>query len=296
MRGALTAVTDLADLVEGDAETADEDEIAAAHYSMFGFNVFPHASVFLEEDGFLGKGVTESARAFYERSGLFESDGREAADHITTELLFCSRISDNAREMARFCDRHLFAWLPTFVFAIERQNNPFYRRLARLTLDVITAHRKSLLDQKSPLDQKSLLDQKSPSEYHVDPHQSSSSVQSVCRDDSILKKQWTDQFSVAGKCGLFLSRGDIMNLARALRLPTGFGGRIQMLRTMFDSSETYGREKDVAAGLLHLCDQEITSWQAVLDDNPPVALVVWSEQWLAKLRSSRNLVQENQHL
>ena len=277
------------EVTEGSDRGDAEDEIAAAHHSMFGFNVFPHASVFLEEDGFLGKDVTESARAFYERSGLYAGDEREAADHITTELLFCSRLADDAPAMAEFFDTHLFAWLPSFVFAIERRKELFYSQLGRVTLDLVIKHRKKLFYQKIPAD---LFEDSEEPEQPVgstsDGGRSRSGDRS--RGDSMSSGELVERFSGARKCGLFLSRGDIIDLARSLKLPTGFGGRMQMLRTMFDSSQTYEREEELCAGLLNVCDQEIGRWQAIVADGAPEALVSWSEYWTGKLRASQGLL------
>lgn len=309
LRGALAEATGLTDLAEKSDLEVDEDEIGAVHHSMFGFNVFPHASVFLEEDGLLGKDVTAWTRAFYNQFGLFKGNAGEAADHITTELLFLSQLAGStspmagdAQRLAGFCDHHLFAWLPPFVFAIERRKDPYYSQLAGKTLELVIAHRKTATIDAAGIEagagaepeaETEDLSGDTPGVYCTVSTSEHQTTEHQAGEDVAAEHQPAEHFAAAQRCGMFLSRGDITDLARSLNLPTGFGGRIQMIRTLFDSSVTYEKERGLAAGFRNLCEGEIACWQKILLDHPPEALVDWSEQWIAKLETSLALLQDD---
>lgn len=257
------------------------DEIAAAHHTMFGINVYPHASVFLEEDGFLGKGVTAAVRNHYEKSRNWSGEQRDEADHITTELFFCGRETNDTESQIDFLDTHLLAWLPVFVHAVERRNDAFYSRLVRFTLDFVVNHRTDLANLTSRAD-------------HLDPTGQdiaeavfgTSGEIDAAREDAMSSALVATHFASARRCGLFLSRGDISDIARKYRLPTGFGGRSMMLRTLCESAETYEQGAGLRTALEDLCRKELQQWDSVIATGSPKALVYWSEVWKNRLQKS----------
>ena len=134
-----------------------EDERAAEFESLFGFNVFPYASAFLEPSGRLGMETSSLVRTIYESEDIdFHPSGE--VDHVATELAFLSRLSNERLDAQGakldkldavtidFLDHHVLAWLPAFDAAIQSNGNPFYRRISKYTLDVVVDHRRSLAE------------------------------------------------------------------------------------------------------------------------------------------------------
>ncbi|HFQ92410.1 MAG TPA: hypothetical protein ENK32_00240, partial [Anaerolineae bacterium] len=51
-------------------DPVDFDELAAVHYQLFGMNVFPYESIFLDDSGLLGGRVTDGVIRSYGRFGF----------------------------------------------------------------------------------------------------------------------------------------------------------------------------------------------------------------------------------
>ena len=100
------------------------DEEAAAFQSLFGFNVFPFASAYLESRGSLGGLVTSMCSVWRDRCRLPHLTG-EPADHIASQLEILSRLTggifgldashkvdEESEATAYFLDELVIPWLP----------------------------------------------------------------------------------------------------------------------------------------------------------------------------------------
>ncbi len=248
-------------------------EHAADHYGLFGLNVFPYESVFLDPANTLGGAVTHGVAGFYAQAG-FEC-AENTADHLGCELALLSFLcaaeveAGNLPEQERarglqqhFLHRHLLRWLPAFVQAVRQQGQAFYRALAALTLEVVCSHVETLgagLTFHAPFvlpDPPALLD---------DPHTG--------------LKEIAAYLTTPAHSGLFLSRDDIGRLGRGQNLPRGFGGRRQMLTNLLRAAAEYDRLPHLLADLRGLTGEWAAFW-GEMATRPGLAAIaaVWGER------------------
>ena len=123
------------------AEPIDLEAAAADHQHLFGFNVFPYASAFLDPSGLLGGPVSDSLIQEYQQSG-YQPRSSEGADHLGTELGFVahlSRLESNAwinedidtanklrERISGFISDHIFRWLAPFILSVRHQGDRFF--------------------------------------------------------------------------------------------------------------------------------------------------------------------------
>ncbi len=227
-------------------ELFDGDQAAADYQHLFGFNVFPYASIFLDPAGLLGGDITEAVFRSYRQAGFQFQESSESADHLGHELdllaFLCGAEADAwqdalpamIRPMADlqrdFIDGHLLPWLPPLALALRQQGQPFYVALARLTLDLVTEHRATL----SP----------GPAADFELPE-----PPDLLLDDQTGLKQIVDYLLAPVYSGLYLGRDDIGRLAKRRALPRGFGNRQQMLLNLLRSAAHYDGLEDILAAL-----------------------------------------------
>jgi TorA maturation chaperone TorD len=214
----------------------EADEAAADHQHLFGFNVYPHESIFLDPAGLLGGPVAETVLLDRRQAGFAGQIDSDMADHLGQELrhlaLLCdleasarhNKLNDVVRRMSglqrEFLDRHLLRWLPALFLSIEKQGQSFYTALIHLLLDVSLAHRADLSSTPA-------------AEFFLpDPPE-------------LLAQKGTGLKEIAAYVlappysGIYLSRDDISRLAREQELPRGFGNRQQMLLNLWRSAAAY---------------------------------------------------------
>jgi TorA maturation chaperone TorD len=265
-------------------EAFDEDEAAADYQHLFGFNIFPHESIFLDPAGLLGGPVSEGVLNSFARAGYNAGASSDNADHIGHELnclaFLCGAEADAweddrpdvARRMVvlqgEFLDQHLLVWLPALVLAIRQQKMPFYSALAALALDLAISHR---ADQDQGLAENILLPE--PPDLLAD-------EQAGLRD--IVAFLLTPAFS-----GLYLARDDIGRLARQQTLPRGFGGRRLMLQNLLRSAANY----DTLELVLDDMGTLIKEWErAYADMGADPALKPFAGVWLSRAAGTRTML------
>ncbi|MCZ6758244.1 MAG: molecular chaperone TorD family protein [Bacteroidetes bacterium] len=254
-----------------------DDELAAEHETMFGFNVYPFASLFLESDRMLGGETTQQIRAFASRSGIDVGSDTNAPDHIATELRILERLAKNdppqEDSIAEFIDQHLFSWLPAFVVAVREESNDFYSEVADLMLEHIVDHRRSIPAQSYVRE----------TEPEPEEHLLSD------RDTGI--HDIADFLTSPARCGFFLSRSTIAGIAQGSKLPHGFGGRSQMMVTSIRSASAYGGLDLVICAIADLIDRNRSAWET-LSESGLKSAHIWSENWLTRLNHSSSTLEQ----
>jgi TorA maturation chaperone TorD len=261
-------------------DSFDVDEAAADHHHLFGFNVFPFQSIFLDPAGLLGGDISEQVLRFYREAG-YGSGGEsvENPDHIGQELGFLAFLSgaeaaawqDNlaaaAGRMAAligdFLDRHLLLWLSPLILAIRQQAHPFYTALADLTLDVLLDHRRDL--------------DGSPTTFSSLP-----AAPKLLEDEKTSLRDIAAYLLSPPLSGIYLSRDDIGRLARKAGLPRGFGKRRDMLLNLLRSASQY----DQFGQILALLQAVVTGWQEAY------AEIEWAGEWQARVRETGSMLAE----
>jgi len=278
-------IPELADVVP---DPFDADAAAADHYDLFGLNVFPYASFFLDASGRLGGPVTDLVRHQLQRVHLAPENEVEGADHLGHELAYLAllagaeadaRADDNRAEVERmqhlqrqFLDRHLLWWLPPFVRATAQHGHPFYTALAELMWELVIDHRAAL--GGSPAGALTPEPDDLPNDLLDD---ESTGLKDIAR--FIMTPVWS---------GIVLSRDDVARLGRAERLPRGFGDRTQMLTNLLRSASEY----DGLDAVLEQLGRQIGAWRGhyrsvAADGNPLRAVAAF---WQARLDTTEAVI------
>lgn len=271
------------------------DEAAAEHHHLFGFNVFPYESVFLDPESLLGGRVTEQVLESYRRAGFAPgtlAHRGDNADHVGVELALLSFLCgaeaqawqdgllDRALRMRglqrRFLDEHLLRWLPGLAQAIRQQSSEttFYTALADLLSAFVLAHR---IDLEDGVAGNSL-----PFVLPAPP--------ALLDDQGTGLKEIARYLVTPAYSGLYLSRDDIGRLGRAQRLPRGFGERRTLLTNLLQAAATYHSLPAVFEQLQRL----VARWQDAYTDEQGSgvpALAAVGRVWAERLGATEKLIQ-----
>lgn len=253
----LTLVQAVPELARKLPEPFDLDEAAAVHYQLFGFNVFPYESIFLDDSGLLGGRMAEAVLSSYDHFA-FEAEAADyAPDHIGQELaalaFLClaeaeasangagERVAALRSHQITFLQNHLLRWLPPFVLAVKEQGNDFFAAVAELTMALLYDHYQSLSSETGL----------SPGEWALPepPY--------LLGDDGTGLKEIAAYFSMPAYSGIFLGRDNVGRLARRLELPRGFGDRRQLLTNLMRSAAQY----DQFLAIMKALETAVLDWQ-----------------------------------
>jgi TorA maturation chaperone TorD len=263
-------------LAEHLPELFDPDEAAADHQHLFGFNVFPYESVFLDPSGQLGGDISTSVIRVFRQIGFDVGSDSGNTDHIGHELAllaFLDKAETKAHEdnlpsevevmqehQRSFFDRHILRWMPPLVLAVGDQSHPFYSALAAVTLETLVAHRKIL--GGTPRGNFSL--PKPPV---------------LLEDEKTGLKEIVAYLLTPAFSGIYLGRDDIGGLARDHSIPRGFGERRQMLTSLLRSAANYGDMGQVLSSLQVL----VTTWEIAYQEmatspQPIITAATWKKR------------------
>lgn len=286
----LPAVRSIPELANAASDSFDADAAAADHYDLFGMNVFPYASFFLDASGRLGGPVTDLVRHQLQRVNRAPESDAESADHLGHELAYLALLAgaeadahtDGARaEVQRmqhlqqqFLDRHLLWWLPLFTRAVRQHEHPFYATLADLTWALVVDHRAVLggaaAGPLTPL----------PDDPPAD----------LLDDESTGLKDIAAFLMTPVWSGLVVRRDDITQLGRSEQLPRGFGDRTQMLTNLLRSAVEFDGLDAVLAQLGRQVDAWRGYYQSLEADVPPLDDI--AAFWQARLDATKGVIEQ----
>lgn len=275
--GLARAIPELAATLQ---KNIDFDELAADYQHLFGFNLYPYQSLFLDSSGLLGGEITAGVLIAYEEAGFDVGVSSESADHIGHELRLLAYLcgweagaTDSpgagaiiARQRA-FLEGHLLRWLPALVLAIRQGRMPFYASLAWLTLELAAEHWASLGHEPAVFELPEPPD--------------------LLADEQTGLKEIVAYLLTTVYSGLFLSRDDIGRLARELTVPRGFGGRGQLLLNLLRSAANY----DALPAVLELLGEQVAAWITGYQEmTARPELRPFSGVWLARATRTAGLI------
>lgn len=230
------------------------DEMAAEHYQLFGFNVFPFESIFLDDSGLSGGSISgDVARACHDMG--FVADG-DSPDHVGQEVAFLAylcRLELAARQndpgnvpivrqqQLEFMQTHLLRWLPSLVCAVEQQGNSFFTAVAYISLALAADHYQDLGGESNTHVGQWTLPPPPP----------------LLEQNKTGIKEVAVYLTTPATCGIYLGRDDIGRLARRLDLPRGFGDRQQLLTNLMRTAVQY----DQFSNLLLAVKAVVDDWQ-----------------------------------
>lgn len=299
----LAVVRDVPDLAATLPDVISFDELKAAQYDLFGFNLFPYESMFLEDDQLLGSAISESVAENYQRWGYVATQQAGAADHIGEELgllaHLCAAEADAleddrpaiARQMQQaqrqFLEDHLLRWLVPFVTAVQRHGHPFYAEVATITLTLVAEHYRSVIrgDQGS--------DDALPMAGSISAPISKEYPSPVADPRTSLHDIATF-LTTTTQCGVYLSRYLINQLGRQHRLPRGFGSRQQMMTNLLRTAAQY----DAVPELMILLRAELMDWQRSYESIGARYSALWpfAMRWQARVNRTLSMLAEMEEL
>ncbi|MDH5506064.1 MAG: molecular chaperone TorD family protein [Anaerolineae bacterium] len=267
----------------------EADRAAADHYQLFGFEVFPFQSVFLDETANLGGAITQAVLDFYRQAGFAPPSSGESPDHIGMHLaclsFLCAAeadaledgLADQAARMRawqrRLLYEHLLPWLPVFTQAVIHYGQPFYAALAEMTLDLILEHAAGLGGR--------------PAAPFVLPQ-----PPELLGNQKTGLKQIAAYLVTPAYSGCFLSRAAISRLARQHKIPRGFGARWQLLENTLRAAAGFDALPGVLTDLRAELDQSAAAYQALAAEYPVVVDI--AQVWLARLAETQSLLAQMQ--
>jgi putative dimethyl sulfoxide reductase chaperone len=266
----------------------DEDAEGAAHYALFGHEVFPFESAFVALDGQLGGAAAAAVQRRYVAAGFAPDAASDAPDHVGHELAFLGYLSrlEHASSgtparaglwrgaLASFLDAHLLAWLPALSTAVRMRAEPFWAAVVELALNLAVSHRAELAgDEAVGAEWGSALPLEPPP--LPDLEDSTTSVRDVAR--ALL---------VPARSGLLLARAELAAVARKLGVPRGFGDRREMLAALFVGAGEGGCLPELLASL----EAAVVEWETVLDEYETLWPTLRLAPWRARLAGSRRLL------
>lgn len=276
----VAAIPELAAHLPG---TPDPDRAAAAHYHTFSDTVLPFESIFRDPSGLLGGDVTAAVAQTYAATGF---SAAEEADSMAAELAFLAHLSAAERRalaagdmpglaaqqvtQQAFLSDHLLVWLPPFAAALAHGRVPFYAALGNLTLALAAEHLAGL-PQPMPPNPPALPD-----------------PPDLLTDESTSLRRISATLLTPPYSGFYLSKAAISDLARAHKLPHGFGKRRQILRNLLETAGQY----DSAGPLLDYLSNLVTNYNATHDRQGAAwpVLEPWLRPWQSRLAETRQML------
>ncbi len=283
----LQSVPDLAPLLPKSLRGAAADKAAAEHYTVFGLNVFAIASVFLETDAQLGGATAERARAAYAALGFTPPSNLEA-DALPAQfecLSFLCGVEADALERGRgaaarharrqqsdFLREHLLPWLPPLSEALARQSSKLYATMSGLLANISFDHYAAI----TPLSA-ALIAPMATQPTGKNRLPSTMSVRAIAR-----------HLLTPALSGIFLSRDDLVRLARSVDLPSSFGERATMLADLFHAAGQFERLPALLDELDGLAERAQRGHRTFMDGTPGADPFV--EPWIDSLYGMRAML------
>src|SRR5262245_45401907 len=226
--------------VEAGFPDATVEELTPAYSDLFLLNVYPYGSVFTEPAGEMNGPSAGELALRYEQAGFAPPELFQvgAVDHIGLCLAFLETLSQRPSAGSRFA-AEVLEWAPIPSIAIDRDSSahPFYKHLARTTIDQLFDLGKDQM-RRSRLPAVSL------------------------EEEQVGLEEVVSFLLAPARCGLFLSRSRLGELARAVDLALPFGSRRDVCRSLFLSAG----ERGAIPSLIELLTREVFQWKAALDD------------------------------
>lgn len=278
----IAALPELAETLPNHDEAA-LTRLAVEYQRLFGFNLPPYESLFVDSSLMLMGRTSEQLQSFYRQAGWqLPADIRAGApDHLGAELLALAGClaSGQTRLAGRLLGNHLAMWVPPFVLTLRRLSpHPFYRALSDLTLDLLL----TTLGELS-------LSASNAGPMAPEPHLPVSPIPNLAEPDvalgDIVKWLLTPAYS-----GLFLTREELARIGQTLELPAAMGERFRMLDSLFRQAGQYELVPALLNRLELLAGESISACRSLTGEYPH-----WStcaKIWHDRLNATRRLLEE----
>ncbi|GAB4456125.1 MAG: molecular chaperone TorD family protein [Anaerolineae bacterium] len=233
-------------------DAAALSQLAVEYQRLFGFNLPPYESVFIDPTAMLMAPATERVQRLYGQAGWQPPEGTRsgAPDHLGLELLALADWQDAGQTglAAQLHQQHLALWLPAFAQTLRRlKPHPFYAALADLTEELIlsTLPQSAAADNDDPFPQlppPPVFRGSGPDEFAGTPAAGQgealtplppSGEEQAAGEEAVRLRDIVKRLLPPCDTGLYLTREDIARMAQALNMPASMGDRYKMLETLF---------------------------------------------------------------
>jgi TorA maturation chaperone TorD len=299
------------------AGTSVLTDLAVEHQRLFGFNLPPYESIFVDPSAMLQAPATARVQTLYREAGWTPPpDVRVGApDHVGLELLALAEIQAKALVPAhqneakameasaglahQLHTAHLALWVPAFILTLRRLNpHPFYAALADLTLD--------LLLTTLPLDSQFTIRSRRPptsnsqftihnSQFTIDPFPVLPPAAVYDPEGRLIPpaertletglRATVRRLLTPCESGVFLTREDMARIGRALELPGVMGDRAYMLETLFRLTGEYELVPALIDHLSRLFDDVAIGYQDWAEEYP--AWTYYAQAWLRRVTATQ---------
>lgn len=266
--------------------------LAVEYQRLFGFNLPPYESVFIDPSSMLMAPATERVQFLYRDGGWQLPPGVRAGgpDHLGAELLALADWLDASQlELAqRLHTRHLALWAPVFVTTLWRlAPHPFYQTLSQLTLELLL----STLPKAANPRAEDLFPALPPPPIYRD---TETEDDLAFTDDpaEVTLRQVVKHLLTARETGLYLTREDLASMGEALDLPGVMGERHRMLDALFRQAGQYDLVADLVKQLEQLVSNTRDVYRRIVDDCPP--WLPYALAWENRLENTWNMLKDMQ--
>lgn len=236
--------------------------LAVEYQRLFGFNLPPYESVFVDPSAMLLAPATARVEALYRQAGWLPPPARVgAADHLGLELLALADwlAAGQTGPAHRLHAGHLALWAPALALTLRRLSPPpFYAALGELTAELLLAA--------------------------LPPNLAPDPFPPPAADEAGDLAGLVGHLLTPCRAGLYLAREDIARLSRGLDLPLAVGDRPRMLETLFRQAGEYDQLPALLDGLRRLLHQAGAACEAWAADYP--AWSPYAAAWRARLAGS----------
>ena len=265
-----------------DGSEIDLIELAAEYQRLFGFNLPPYESLFIDPSGMLDAPATARLQAAYRLAGWSPPPGARAAagDHLGLVMLAYSSLDPGSPAAQRLLHEHLALWGPVACLSLQRiAPHPLYRQVAELTLELLL---ESLAAWPPPAGQDPFPTLPPPPVYRGSlPEDPFAPPEDELSGETPLPGPGlgalVQRLLTARAAGMYLTRHDLGQIGLALQLPGVVGERRHLLRTLFLLAGQYELAPALVAELQRWLTAARQSYAALAAACP--AWQVYAEAW-----------------
>ncbi len=212
---------------------ASAAELAQAYADVFLLNVSPYGTAYTDDYGELNGERAQAVATLFAQAGYAPRELSEVAapDHMGLCLGFLGYLKESELEIRD--------WAPICCLAVEREPTApaFYRALARRTREI-------LFSQSAISNQQSAIPN------------SQFPITNNSPDEELRLKDILRFFLTPARCGVFLSRARLGQMAKPMGLRLPFGSRWEVAEALFMAAGESGQ----TLGLLQMLGVEVTAW------------------------------------
>jgi TorA maturation chaperone TorD len=300
----IAALPELAETLP-ELDEAALTELAVEYQRLFGFNLPPYESLFIDPSAMLMAPAAQWVQDLYRQGGWQPPAGTRvgAPDHLGLELLALADWWVGKPVLARqLLTRHLALWAPAFMLTLRRLNpHPFYLRLGDLTLSLILATLPEIAianpaDLFPALPQPSIYKGSEEPPAGLEPEDEAAVAESFEPPDNEAE---SPRLSLRGlvrrllsprEIGIYFTREDLARVGYKLALPGVMGERFRMLENLFEQAIQYDLLAALFEQFIQVLEETKRAYGSLAGDYP--AWKLYAEAWRNRVEAAQAICGE----